>query len=263
MKIPIAFLLCLFSLWGQGIVTNLPAEFCFGNTYSVEIVIIRNSTSTSFSKFYLDLPTGILVKALDVAGGSFGFEPTQKRAKVVWASTPKTAELKIILMFEVTSNTEGKGEILMKYSFIDNEQKKEILAPPKSVLIKANSLAAHQSKNSEKFNIITEKENQKSSKDSESISEITTLPASKTQQYKIQNEVPEKEFKIQVLAASSPPDISKFRHLGKATIYEEGGLYKVMVGSFSDKEEALAKLREFKNKGINGFVVYFENGIKK
>jgi cell division protein FtsN len=36
-----------------------------------------------------------------------------------------------------------------------------------------------------------------------------------------------------------------------------------MVGSFTTKEDAKKKLSELKENGIDGFIVYFENGIKK
>jgi hypothetical protein len=69
-------------------------------------------------------------------------------------------------------------------------------------------------------------------------------------------------FKIQLGAFSKQPSRSDFKALGKVVINRENGMYKVLYGSYSSKEEAM-KQREFiLGKGFDGFVVAYQDGIR-
>jgi len=69
-------------------------------------------------------------------------------------------------------------------------------------------------------------------------------------------------YKVQIGAYGYDPGKSRFANAGKVTISNEGGFYKVLVGSFSSKQEAIGKLNELKGSGFNGFVVTYQNGVR-
>lgn len=69
-------------------------------------------------------------------------------------------------------------------------------------------------------------------------------------------------YKIQLGAFSKEPSKRDFKAVGKVKIAEENGMYKVLYGSFSTKEDALKQREQIIAKGFDGFVVAYENGIR-
>lgn len=67
-------------------------------------------------------------------------------------------------------------------------------------------------------------------------------------------------FKVQLGAFASVPSKSKFANAGKIEVSNENGMYKVLVGKFASREEALKKRDELSTKGFNGFVASYQNG---
>jgi cell division septation protein DedD len=75
--------------------------------------------------------------------------------------------------------------------------------------------------------------------------------------------IPEiKEYKVQIASMNTKPNLSKYSDIGKITVIEENGLYKVLAGGYKTKEEAVKRMEELKGLGHNGFVVCFVNGVK-
>ena len=75
------------------------------------------------------------------------------------------------------------------------------------------------------------------------------------------NSTDQKIYKIQLGAFSTSPSKSKFPGIN-FSVQEEGGLYKVLVGSFSSKEEAEKQKAEFVSKGMQCIVVAYQNGLR-
>jgi hypothetical protein len=71
------------------------------------------------------------------------------------------------------------------------------------------------------------------------------------------------QYKIQLGAYGYKPNLDKFNRAGDLILLKEDGLYKVLTGSFREKETALKKLKELKAAGFDGFVVKYRNGIKE
>lgn len=69
-------------------------------------------------------------------------------------------------------------------------------------------------------------------------------------------------YKVQISASATDPGKEKFASAGKVVISNEGGMYKVLVGSFNSKEEAIEKMNQLKGSGFNGFVVKYQNGVR-
>jgi len=69
-------------------------------------------------------------------------------------------------------------------------------------------------------------------------------------------------YKIQLGAFSKKPSKSDFNAIGKVKITEENGMYKVLYGSYSSREEALKQREQIINKGFDGFVVSYQDGVR-
>jgi cell division protein FtsN len=69
-------------------------------------------------------------------------------------------------------------------------------------------------------------------------------------------------YKIQLGAFSKEPASRDFQSIGKVKITIENGMYKVLYGSFSSKEEAFKQRQQLINKGFDGFVVSYQNGVR-
>lgn len=258
----LAFFCFLVNVFPQGITIHIPEKCVAGHTYTIEVSIRRNSFSTAFSKYYLDVPDGIKVREYNSLNGSFAFEPTQKRAKIIWSETPAESLLKFSMILEITANASEEVYLYQKYSFIEGEQKKEIFADPLKIKVLPNAQTTDMQ--IAQINAIQkESEYPKQSPDMQKSISNPSKKIDSPDENKTQIEL-KNEFRIQILATSiRPTNISKYEKWGKTSIYEEKGLYKLMVGSFSTKEDAKKKLSEMKEHGLDGFIVYFENGIKK
>ena len=69
-------------------------------------------------------------------------------------------------------------------------------------------------------------------------------------------------YKIQLGAFSKEPSRRDFKALGKVKISEENGMYKVLYGSYSSKEEAFKERELIISKGFEGFVVSYQDGVR-
>ena len=69
-------------------------------------------------------------------------------------------------------------------------------------------------------------------------------------------------YRIQLGALASDPGKAKFKTLGKVDISNEGGFYKVLYGSYSNKEDAIKNQADAKVKGFDGFVVKYQDGVR-
>lgn len=69
-------------------------------------------------------------------------------------------------------------------------------------------------------------------------------------------------FKLQLGAFSKEPNKSEFKAIGKVAVKTENGMYKVLFGSFSSREEALQKRAELVAKGVDSFVVSYQDGVR-
>lgn len=69
-------------------------------------------------------------------------------------------------------------------------------------------------------------------------------------------------YKVQIGAYGEDPGKSKFASIGKVVVSKEGGFYKVLVGDYNSKDEAISRLNQLKGSGFNGFVVSYQNGVR-
>lgn len=70
-------------------------------------------------------------------------------------------------------------------------------------------------------------------------------------------------YKVQIGACVNPPDRSVYVPLGKVEVITEDGKYKVYVGSFTNREDAVKRKEEIIAKGFDGFIVSFMDGVRQ
>ncbi len=69
-------------------------------------------------------------------------------------------------------------------------------------------------------------------------------------------------YRIQIGAFDKKPDKTQFTSLGKVDVILENGKYKALLGSFATREEASKRKQEIINKGFDGFIVSYQDGVK-
>lgn len=241
-------------------------------------VRINKGTVSNFSKYQMDVPAGIVISGVECKTGSFSFE--NSRAKVIWVTTP--AEPEIVITLKMNSGPGvTSGAIHQKFYYLENGSKREIESDPVNIVFSPtesspsvktiNSLPVNgvvdTKISNESKNSINDTAAGKQHADSEIIVQQPTAVGSIKPHEKKE---PLKEtataiaggivYKVQLAASSEKPIASKYASLKEVTIAKEGTLYKVLVGNFSNKEDAVKMKTDLTVKGFSGFVVTYQNG---
>ncbi|MBK6522941.1 MAG: SPOR domain-containing protein [Sphingobacteriaceae bacterium] len=272
---------------GNSIDANIPDKLAAYSTHTIEIAIKKGSNS-SFSKYQLDVPPNVTIKEGISKDGNFSFEKQQ--AKLVWVESPKTDEFTITMIMEV-GNATGQAMFEHRYFYIDGESRKEISDGPMHVeftpgtprdktiaetkLIepaKTNTVASTPTvANTTPTTAITKTEEPKKVNITIPVSKTitptsTVVPVAAITPTNSSNTTPQsieiKEYKVQIGSFGAKPSMAKYGNIGKVTVVEEAGIFKILAGSFPTKEEAIKKMEELKTQGHQGFVVLYINGVK-
>lgn len=109
--------------------TNIPASIAPNTDLLIEIKINKGSI-TNFSKYQIDVPSGMTVTEGDSRTGNFTFEGN--RAKVVWVSIP--AQPIFVISFKMnTGYSSGPGVFNHKFYYLGDGGKKEVEFDPINV----------------------------------------------------------------------------------------------------------------------------------
>lgn len=274
---------------GNSIDANIPEKLAAYSTHTIEITIKKGPSST-FSKYELHCPPNVTVKEGVSKDGNFSF--INQVAKYVWVESPKTDEFNVTMILQV-GNASGQAMFEHHYYYIEGESRKEIADGPMHVeftpgtpqdktqaitkttdtvksstqtsvpstsAIATTSTAANKPEEPKKTNItITPSGTTNVSATSNNSVTSTTQPnSSNTTPQKVDI----KEYKVQIGSFDTKPSLAKYSNLGKLTVVEENGKFKLVVGGYATKEEAVKKMEELKAQGHQGFVVLFVNGVK-
>lgn len=269
---------------------NFPSELAPGSNQTIEVKINKGAIS-NFSKYQIDVPANVSLSEGDSKTGNFSFE--NNRGKIVWVSIPVESEFTISFKVEVSTSASGSGNFVQKFYYLDNGTKKEVEGETYVVNFNAGATSVPVTQASEpvtppvvstpppsapaepvKTNPEPVAKTEPVSKTPEPVKTtpepvkttapvtpepvVKTEPVAKTNAVAIGGQV----FRVQIGAYNSQPPKSKYASAGKATISNEDGFYKVLIGNYSTREEALKKRDELKSQGFNGFVVAYQNGVR-
>jgi hypothetical protein len=127
----IALLFCNIALSQVSLQTNLPPTVAPNTTLNLEVKISKGSIS-SFSKYQIDVPTGMTISENVSKTGNFTFDAP--RAKIVWVNIP--AEPEFVVKFVMnTGSVTGPGVFNQKLYYVDESGKREFEAEPVNVNI--------------------------------------------------------------------------------------------------------------------------------
>lgn len=259
MKLRIFATLCFLTLghlYAQVIMTNnIPTKLPVGSDVEVEVKINKGSIS-NFTKYHMDVPTGVEVSEIDSRTGNFTFE--NNRAKIVWVSVPGEPEFVVKFKVHINSQAPAAATITQKFYFLDGGNKKEVDATPIAMEFGSGTP-------------VTKNPNMNATTAPAPVNSTPVATAAKTET-KVAEPTPvasipvvEKGLVYRIQIASSPtdPGRAKYSALGSnCEISKEDGNYKVLYGSFKTKEEALKAKDDLTIKGFNGFLVKYQNGVR-
>lgn len=275
---------------------DIPKELKAISLHTISVKI-RKGNVVSFSKYQLDVPNSVTIHPIDVKNGHFTFE--KQRAKVVWVDCPSTDEFTISLHLLI-GETSGDGSFEHRFYYIEGDSKKEIsdeityvdfiaadpnsklgdlmnvlnAANNKSNIEVAKNTGANTTNTSTTANTSSISSNTSEPKKtnisippSSTVTPTNTTSTSTATQVTSSNTTPVslpemKTYRVQIGSFSSRPSVSQFKGLSELFIKEEGKMYKVYVGNFTSKDDAVKRMSEIKTQGYSGFVVTFINGEK-
>ena len=242
------------------VTSNLPNEISANASFEAEVKINKGAVS-NFAKYQIDVPKGYSVSSIDVKGGNFTFE--NQRAKIVWVSLPSDAEFAVKFKIQASENALSPGTFLQKFFYLENNEKKEAEAAPATIIIGTGAIATTNPPPTETSETAPKPAEPVTPTPVEPVTPapadpVTPAPVEPVASTPVEPapkpEVPKNNnvsengatFKVQLGSFSVEPNKNKFSKAGKVSIEYVKGSYKVTVGNFSTKEEAINHLNELK-----------------
>tara|TARA_R110001592_G_scaffold211623_1_gene463565 strand:+ start:1711 stop:3063 length:1353 start_codon:yes stop_codon:yes gene_type:complete len=111
---------------------NLPSNFSAGEEVVVEVVVKKEGVG-GFAKVQQTLPEGFTAEVVDAKGATFSFK--DNIVKFIWMALPSENEFKISYKLKTLENVEGNFIIAGKFSFIDENERKNIEIPSSAITI--------------------------------------------------------------------------------------------------------------------------------
>jgi hypothetical protein len=113
---------------------KLPESINQGEKFMVEIKI-NKSDREGFAKWQQKLPEGFIATPKETSGGTFSFK--NQDVKLIWMALPKKEEIIITYEVEVDPILSGEFTLDGKFSFIDQNERKDINSGVSKITIKS------------------------------------------------------------------------------------------------------------------------------
>ncbi len=291
-----------FELYSQvSMITNIGSKLNSNTTYTVQVKIAKGAIA-NFSKYQVDVPAGMIASEGDSKTGNFTFENNRAKIVWVSIPVETEFVLSYILntgatngslqflqkfyyldngvkkeveadIINVTLGSDGPGTLpLLDNSspvVVANNNTNSSPTPTETVANNISSTNSVTATNTSENKTITTTTSVNTTaeqpKETVAIKETVVVkePVIKNTNKEIKLETTSGlVYRIQLGAFSTSPSKAKFANAGKVEINNEDGMYKVLVGKFTTKEDALKKRDELVAKGISGFVASYQNGIR-
>lgn len=277
---------------------NFPTSMGAGSSIDADVKI-NKGTVGNFAKYQMDVPAGIIVSSVDAKNGNFTFE--NQRAKIVWVSVPSDPEFTIKLKVQAASDAPSSVTFSQKFYYLENNEKKEVEATPVVISIGGGSAVAATPKPTETKPAETKPvepvaatpaPTETKPVETKPVEPVAATPAP-TETKPVETKpvepvaakpvpvetkpveaAPAKKsapattseagmtFKVQLGAFASQPNKSKYSGLSNLSIDLINGMYKVTVGKFNSKEDAIKYRDELQSKGYSGFIAKYKDGVR-
>lgn len=118
---------------------NFPDEVKPGETFVVEVVINKGEHE-GFAKWQQELPKGFVASSIASEDATFSFK--NNTVKFIWMALPIKDSFTIKYQIETDSKLEGDFEIKGKFSFIEDNERRDVEAEPHKLSVKSPALVA-------------------------------------------------------------------------------------------------------------------------
>lgn len=125
----------LFRFFFNGDVTvtlDTPGQINAGNEIKVQITIHKGDLK-GFSRFQMELPAGLTATNISSANADFSFK--DQKVRYIWLSLPEDASFTIAFTVKCYERLKGNFDLTGKFSYIDNNERKNIDIQPQAVAI--------------------------------------------------------------------------------------------------------------------------------
>jgi len=231
---------------------NLPNSFNAGEEVVVEVVIKKEGVG-GFAKVQQKLPEGFLAEVVDAKGATFSFK--DNIVKFIWMALPSENEFKITYKLKTLENIEGDFSLAGKFSFIDENERKNIEIP-----ISAITILKVEEEHIEEIVVeeeplvseVAEEVIMEDSNVSEVVDEVETVP-------EVNEEEPIIKAAEEVVAVESQKvEINSTRSVKEI---EDGSAFNVSVKISQSNLEGFAKIVEVVPSGFNAEVIDAKGGV--
>lgn len=133
----IAILLYNLFLGGNvTVVQNMPDEIYAGQVFTIDVKITKGD-QFGFAKWQQSIPEGFVAEAVDTQGATFSFKNNE--VKLIWMALPEFEEFTIRYRLKTDSSISGEFSFDGKFSFIENNERNDVLAEIHTLVVKPNA----------------------------------------------------------------------------------------------------------------------------
>lgn len=117
---------------------KLPETINAGETFTVEVTINKGDRE-GFAKWQQTLPEGFIATAKSSEGATFSFK--NQNVKLIWMALPKAESILITYDVAIDPTIQGDFNFDGKFSFIEENERKDIIAEIKSINVTNGAMA--------------------------------------------------------------------------------------------------------------------------
>lgn len=112
---------------------SIPSSLNSGEEVVVEVIVKKEGVG-GFAKVQQTLPNGFIAEVIESKGATFSFK--DNIVKFIWMALPSDNEFKVTYKLKATESVEGDFSISGKFSYIDENERKNIEIPASSINVK-------------------------------------------------------------------------------------------------------------------------------
>lgn len=109
---------------------NIPEQVQAGESFMVEVTINKEDRE-GFAKWQQSLPMGFIAESVETEGATFSFK--DQEIKLIWMALPKKESFTISYRIYTEPTLEGTYELVGKFSFIENNERKDVVSNPHKI----------------------------------------------------------------------------------------------------------------------------------
>lgn len=129
----------IFKLFFNDVVTvnqNIPDEIYAGQTFTIEVEVNKGEHE-GFAKWQQKLPKGFIAESVTTEGATFSFK--NQEVKIIWMALPEEESFSISYKVKTDQSIEGDFNIDGKFSYIKENERKDIEAETHVMTVKPSS----------------------------------------------------------------------------------------------------------------------------